>query len=107
MRHARPRFGPRGDSLEHVADDRPCFAGPARHQRRSETRTFLAPGDAAAHEKNACGLERRLAPARVLEPGVAAVNKYVAAFEERPELVDGRVDGFAGRDTHHDPGMTR
>src|SRR4029450_6052258 len=63
--------------------------------------------DAATDEVNAGGPQRSFATAGVLEPGVAAVNQHVAAVEQRLQLVDRHVDGFTGRNHHHDPPRPR
>ena len=64
---------------------------------------LLAAGDAGADEVQVVLAQRRLAPAGVLEVGVAAVDDDVARLQVRDQLVDHRVGGGAGLDHDDDP----
>src|SRR3954464_12569532 len=51
--------------------------------------------------------QRGFAAARVLEPGVAAIDEHIASFQERLQLLDGRVNRLPGRDHYHDAPRAR
>ncbi len=94
--HARAVVHLRRDGLPDGADLLVRLAVPARHQRRPPQRTLLAARDAGADEVEALCLQSLLAPLRVHEVGVAAVDDDVAGFEEGLDLVDSPIDGVAG-----------
>src|SRR5262249_36340270 len=70
-------------------------------------RPILAARDAHADEVQPLGAVALLAPARVLEPGVAAVDDDVALLEEGRQLLQRHVDGRAGLDHHEDAARPR
>ena len=110
VRHARLAVDARGDGLEDRAERLVGLGRAAGHDRRAVQRALLAARDAGADEVQAPRAQRALAPDRVLEPGVAAVDDDVALLEAVRELVDDRVGARAGLH-HHDrrtrPGQRR
>ena len=105
VRHARFAFGLGRDGFEDRLQGLPGFFGTARHHGRAEEGTFLAAGNAAAHEVQATRTDFLLTADGVREVGVAGVDDDVARFHEVGERVDHGVSGFAGLD--HDDGGAR
>ena len=60
----------------------------AGHERRTETRAFLAAGYAGTDEAEAFFAQRSLAADRVGPAGIAAIDHDVALLQQRCETVD-------------------
>ena len=95
----------RGDRLEHVLDARAHASSDPPGMIDGPKRAPSSPPDTPQPTKwMPARAQRRLAPARVLEPRVAAVDE-----RRRPRSSSGRilsivcVDGLARRDHHQDP----
>ena len=90
----------RGDGSEDGAERLVGRFGATGHDRGAVEGALFAAGDSGADEVQSLRLQRRLAPDRVVEVGVAAVDDDVARLEQLGELVD---DGVGARARlHHD-----
>jgi len=83
----------------------PRRLGAAWHERRAETRPFLAAGHARADEAQSSCRELSLAADRVGPQGVAAIDDDVVLVQQRDEAVDHGVGGPAG--LHEDDELAR
>jgi hypothetical protein len=100
VRHARLALGLGRDRRQDRPERLVRLGRAARHDARAVECALLATGDAGADEVEALGADRLLAPDRVVEVGVAAVDDDVARLEQAGQLVDHRVGAFTG--LHHD-----
>ena len=96
----------RGDALQYVFDQRPCFRRTSRHDRRAVQGPFLPAGDPRSDEIQSPVFDLFHAPGRILKGGVASVDNYVSRFHQRRQLRDQFVDRFPGPHHHHDPART-
>ena len=77
-----------GDGLEERADGVVRLLGASGHDARPLEGALLAAGDAGADEVDPLRPQRRLAPAGVVEVGVAAVEEHVARLQVCGQLGD-------------------